>query len=309
MPSLSDILKYAAPAGAQVFGGLRNRAAAGSATRRLAGAADTAATTIQGGADAARRTMADVYAGQQRTLAPYQQAGEKSLGELSAGLEPGGEFRQPFTRATEFTWMPPDLEKDPMFQRRLEQGRRIIEAGANAGGIRFSGATMKDFADYATGEAQKYLTEDYARAENTFGENYARANEQFRTNQAVQFDRLQTMATAGQNAANQEVAAGSAYGANLSRLQQTTAAQLAELQTEKANAEAEGDYQKAGAINDMISGILDTVNRTSMAKAVEKVAGGAGPAVAGAGAAGVASGTVGAVPGIMAPILPAGATW
>lgn len=284
MPTLRDLLEFGVPIGAQVAGGLINRRASGNATRRVGAGTTAAMDRISAGADTSRRTMADIYGRQQETLQPWRASGERSLQDLDAGVREGGGLADPFQ------WVPPDLANDPIFQRRLQEGQRLIEAKGNAGGKRFSAATMKDFGRYAEDLTHDYLSDDYARAEGTF-----------RQNQYDRLNALSGMANRGFDAARTEVDAGGAYGANLARLDQTTAAQLADLEQQKAEAEALGDVAGANAITDTISGILSTVSNTRTARSMADVLRG------GAGAVGAGT-SLGAIAGGSVPAIPLGAT-
>lgn len=338
MPSLRNLLTSVAPIAGNIAGGILNRRAASNATRTLADGADTAIGTIQGGTDAAigtiqggadraGRTLADINGRTNSMLQPYVDAGQHTLADLEAGVAPGGGL------ADAFKWIPADLENDPVFKRRLQQGQAAIEAKGNAGGTRFTGASMKDFADYSTGAANDYLAQDYARQENTF-----------RANQKDRLAALTGVEGIAQTGIGQDVAANNQYGTNLANLQTGTAGaianaqqlsseQIAELQTQKANAEASGDVAKANSINDILTGVgstledigvLDKLKKgASLASTAAPVAataaglGAAGTVAAGAGMVGSAglplglsaTGGLGAAagPGIAAPALAPGA--
>lgn len=269
MPSLSSIRDYILPVGASIAGGLINRRAASNATNRLTNGANTAMGTIQGGADRAsalintgatnaRRTLADVYAEQNKRLDPYRVAGEGSLGTLTDGVKPGGDFVKPFNAETF------KLYEDPGFQFRVKQGNRAIEAGANAGGIRFSGATLKALSNYN----QEAASQEYGAARDRAVDDQSRA-----------YDRTRDMVDLGYNAASKQVDAGGTYGANLSNLetgtsrsladlQTGTASQLADLQTDLASAEAMGDTAKANSLTTMINGILSGVDNVGTARSL-----------------------------------------
>lgn len=281
MPSLRQIISDYAPVAANITGGIVQRRGATTATNRLTTGANRAMDTITAGSDRAERTMADVYGQQQRTLAPFRAAGESTLPGLTAGVAPGGEYNKPFTMA-DF-----ELYKDPGFQFRVSQGERAIKAGANAGGIRFSGATLKALSQFNQDSASQEAQAAYNRQQNDVQN---------------RFERVSDVAGIGERAAGAEVTAGGTYGANLSRLHQSTAAQLADLQTDLASAEAAGDITKANAINDTISGILSTVENTGTAKSMAKLMGMGGGAAAAGGAAtagtSLAAITAGAVPAI-----------
>lgn len=264
MPTLRSLAQYAVPIGAQVAGGVINRRAVGNATKTLTAGVDQATGTINDAAQQSRRTMADVYKEQKDALQPYQDTGAITLPGLKEGVAPGGEFNKPFNNDTF------ELYKDPGFQFRLSEGTKAIEAGANAGGTRFSGATLKALNNYAGESASQ---------------EYTAANQRYQQDTQGRFNRTMDVAGIGERATAQEVQAGSQYGANLSRLNQTTAAQIADLQTDKASAEAAGDVAKANSITDTINGILATTDNVGTARSMASLGGGALGSVAAPSAA------------------------
>lgn len=271
MPSLRQLYDLA-PVAAQVVGGVVQRRGTGQAVNRLQEGAATATDTINRGADASRRTMTDVYGQQQRRLAPYNAAGESTLPGLTAGVAPGGEFNKPFSMA-DF-----ELYRDPMFNYRVEQGQRRIKAAGNAGGTRFSTATMKALAQNVVDETRADEIGAYGR---------------YQDDLAGRFNRVSSVEGIGERAAGAEVNAGAQYGANLSRLEQSTAQQLSELQTDLASAQAAGDIKKASTITDTITGVLGTMENSSTAKSMAKLLGFGSSAIPAAQVAAGVSGTVG----------------
>src|SRR6185369_16647868 len=279
MPSFADL---AVPIGGQIFGGILNRRAVNNATRRLNAGGMQAIDTINGGANTARNSLAAIYKRQQQTLNTFIDAGSVGLKNLVAGSGDGGEYNTPFNNDTF------DLYKDPSFQFRLEQGQKALEAGANASGKRFTGATMKSLSDYNQNAASQEW-------QNAFG--------RYQTDTTNRFNRQMGLAGIGQNAANKAVDAGGTYGTNLANLDVNTAKQIADLQTEIASAQANGDIAKANSINDTINGILKTVSNAktmamlapTAAKTAGAVLGIGGAGAAGAGALGTGlSGAIGA---------------
>jgi hypothetical protein len=214
MGTAADLLKNYAPYAADAF--LRRRAAS-SATRRLTSGVDAAS-------DLTRRTGADM----RNLYQPYVDAGTTDLGAIQTGLQPGGGLADPFK------FDQTDYMKDPGYLFTKKQGEDAIAAAANAGGYRFSGATLKDIAGFNQDLASTHFDDVYKRNENTF-----------RQNQADRFNRLKGIVDTGATATSES-----------GRAEQLTGAQLAELLTDRATAEAAGDVEKANAITDAISGIV-----------------------------------------------------
>lgn len=251
MPSLSDIANFGVPIATNVISGLAGRRAAGQATNTLATGGQQAIDTIQGGQQRAQGTLNNVWDQQQHILDPYRTAGQHANDTLAEGSAPGGNL------VTPFSWVPADLQNDPIFQRRLKMGQDAIAAAGNAGGTRFTGASMKDFADYSTGAANDYLAQDYSRQENTF-----------RQNQRTQLDALNDVANRGLSAAGSEVSAGTGYGTNTANLETGTAKAVADLQTDIASAQAAGDVAKANQLQGMLDGITSGIQQASVIKSL-----------------------------------------
>ena len=238
MPSLSDLINYAAPVASSVVGGIVGSRAAGQATRALTQGGQQAINTIQGGQQTAQNTLSNIWGQQQGILNPFVTAGQGATTTLAQGVQPGGSLVQPFS------WTPDNLANDPAYQFRLQQGQKAIEAGANAGGTRFSGATLKDLNQFATGQAAQAEQQDYERQFGTY-----------KYNQQTQLDALQNLQQQGLSAANSEVAAGTGYGTNTANLQVGTSKAIADLQTQIASATAAGDIAKANQLKGTLDGI------------------------------------------------------
>jgi hypothetical protein len=245
--ALLSTLKAIAPIAAPIVGGIINRRTAGNATNTLTGGVNNAINTVNAGANTASKTLADLWDEQRKLLEPYRTAGMPSTNALAEGVLPGGDLVKRFGN-TEF-----DLYKDPSYQWRIQQGERAINAGANAGGIRFSGATLKALSGFNQQEGSK---------------EWAAADARFNRDQQNEYDRLMGVSNIGQNATNSEVNAAGTYGSNLSRLQQSTADQIAGLQTDLASAQAAGDVAKANSIT-------DTIDKLTTAAGIAKTAVGA----------------------------------
>jgi hypothetical protein len=140
---------------------------------------------------------------------PWRLTGMNALGQLSSGIQPGGQFNSRFTMA--------DLNKDPVYnsglQFGLDQGTRAIENRARAMGINNSGGTLKaltrfgnDYGSTKAGDSfNRFQTENtniYNRLAGVAGTGQAAAN---------------TVANVGTNTANNiaanEIGMGNARGA------------------------------------------------------------------------------------------------
>ena len=171
-------------------------AAAKQAGVDVTGAAQTAATGATTAAQAAG-AGATTAAGQMANLmSPYMQGGNQAMGQLSAGIAPGGQFSQPFTASMM-------AQYSPAYQFQLQQGQQAAQRAAAAGGMTGSGGTMKSLNRYA---------QDYA------GTAFKGAADIYNTQQTNAFDRLSKLADYGQTAATTAGKAGqeaAEYGGTL----------------------------------------------------------------------------------------------
>ena len=168
----------AASVGGSLLTGMMGADASRSAASTQAGAArDASAAQLQ----ATRETNAqqlDMYNQNVARQQPYVQAGLGSLNALQQGLAPGGQFTQ--------TFKPSDMQLDPSYQFRLNQGSQNLNASAAARGLLGSGQNLKDITDYG----QQSASQEYQNAFN-----------RYQTNQGNLYNRLSGMATMSQNAA------------------------------------------------------------------------------------------------------------
>lgn len=247
MPSLSTISSYLLPVGANIAGGLINRRATNSATNRLTAGGTQAIDTVNAGFNSSRKALSDVYNDQKGLLDPLRATGAGALDTLKTGTAPGGDFVKPFDAKTF------DLYKDPGFNWRIQQGQRGINQAQNAGGIRFSGATLKAISNYN----QEAASQEWSAARQREIDDQTRA-----------YDRTRDTANIGINATNKEVDAGGTYGTNLAKTDQTQAQTIADLQTDLASAQALGDVARANSISQAINGIQNGVQAVDIGKSL-----------------------------------------
>lgn len=150
-----------------------------------ANAADKAADAQENASNAANATSNAQYQQTREDQAPWREAGERALDQLSSGTASGGQFDRDFTLA--------DFTKDPGYEFRLGEGQRGLDASAAARGGVLSGAALK---------ASSRYNQDYASGE------YQNAYNRFNANQSARFNRLSSLAGTGQTATNQVAAAG-----------------------------------------------------------------------------------------------------
>src|SRR6185369_5870813 len=82
-------------------------------------------------------------------LDPYAGAGRTSADYLNGGLAAGGDFNKQYSMA--------DLQMDPGYQFRLQQGQQaLLRSGAAAGGA-LGGSAAKDLINYNQGFASNEI--------------------------------------------------------------------------------------------------------------------------------------------------------
>lgn len=172
--------------GASIAGGAIASHGANKAADTQAQAAQSAAQLQKQSADDALAFQKQQYSDTQKNQAPFLQAGQGAIGQLSDLMKPGGDLTKQFQAPTDVT-----QQNDPGYQFRLAEGQKALERSAAARGGLLSGGTAK--------AAQRY-GQDYAS--NEYGNVYNRAFNEFQTNQANQYNRLAGIAGTGQTAAN-----------------------------------------------------------------------------------------------------------
>jgi hypothetical protein len=125
-------------------------------------------------------------------LTPYREQGYTALGQLGAGLKDGGDFNRDFT--------PADLQLDPGYQFRMDQGQQGLERSAAAGAGILNGGTLKALTRYG---------QDYASGE------FSNAYQRFNADRDRRFNRLASVAGVGQTAATTTAQLGSATAGNI----------------------------------------------------------------------------------------------
>ena len=157
-------------------------AVAGAAVVGAAVSSDSSRKAANTQADAAKEansTQLAMYNQTREDQAPWRAAGQQALGQLSSGVQPGGEFNRNFTLA--------DFNRDPGYQFRMDQGQSALERSAAARGGLMNGGTLKALSRYG----QDYASNEYNNAYNRFN-----------NDQSARFNRLATVAGIGQTANN-----------------------------------------------------------------------------------------------------------
>lgn len=210
--------------------------AAGSiyAGSQQAGAAQQAAQTSAGATQAQVDLQRQIFQQQQANQAPWLQAGQTALGQLTAGTTgPNAPLMKTFTTA--------DFQQDPGYQFRLQQGLQALDRSASARGGLLSGAALKGIQQYGQGLASQ-----------EYGDAYNRYQQQ----QANQFNRLAALSGVGQTATQQLQQAGQQYGANVGNIAITGAQNQANALLAAGQARA----SSYGGVGQAIGGALQNPN-------------------------------------------------
>lgn len=219
----------AAVVGGSLISGIMGSNAASSAASTQAGAANAAS---QAQLQATRETNAqqlDMYNQNVARQSPYMQAGLGSLNELQSGLAPGGQFTKNFS--------PADLQLDPSYKFRLDQGTQALNASAASRGLLGSGQNLKDMTDYAQGAASQ---------------EYGNAFNRYQTQQGNLYNRLAGMATMSQNAAAGVGTQGMQVATNIANNTMSGVGASNNYLTSGAAAQAAGQMGSANAIGGAI---------------------------------------------------------
>lgn len=164
-----------------------------AAGERGAGDVEAAAAKAAQGAwlsaEEANALLKQLYGNVATQLEPYTATGRDAIQTLNAAMGPEGDFNRPFTGG--------DLQKDPGYQFRLEEGQKALERSAAARGTLLGGGTLKALERYAQGTAS---------------EEYGAAFNRFRQDRADRFGMFYNLAGIGQRATEAEIEAGETYG-------------------------------------------------------------------------------------------------
>jgi hypothetical protein len=111
---------------------------------------------------------------------PWRDAGGQAVGQMAAGLAPGGQFSTNFSKA--------DFQADPGYQFALDQGNQALARVGAMKGNSLSGAQIKGATDYNQGMANQQ---------------YGNAYNRFMQNRTTSFGELSNLAGLGQSSVGQ----------------------------------------------------------------------------------------------------------
>jgi len=231
-----------------------------NAAQDAADAKATAARNAAAGVNAATTSgTAAINAAQQANIGynqPWLTAGQGAVGQMSAGMQPGGQFTQTFT--------PSSLYTDPSYQWRLQQGQQSLQASAAARGGLLTGQGAKDITNYG----QDAASQEYQAAYN-----------RFMNNQNTAYSRLGNLAGMGQQTAGQLGTTGLNAASNVANLGMTGAQSAGNYMLGMGAAQAQGMIGSTNAMNSGLTGSMSSLtpqNINTAANWVGNQFGGAG---------------------------------
>lgn len=160
------------------------------------------------------------FATQQANEAPWIQAGQGAITNLSNLLKPGGGLTQQWNQ----NFQPPTAAQAAAYpgeQFQLQQGEQAIQRSAAAQGGLLTGGTAKALNNYAQGVAST----DYQNVYNNQFQNYQQNYNQFQQQQANIYNRLAGVAGSGQTSVNALGQVGQQAAGNVGNILLTTGAQ------------------------------------------------------------------------------------
>lgn len=162
---------------------------------------------------------------------PFIHGGVEAVGGLNSLFGPGGSFNKGYGN---FSFNPNNLSQMPGYQFQLQQGDQAIQNTDSANVGAHSGAALKDLATFNQGLAGTYENQYFNQALS----NYQTNQGNYYTNQQNVFNRLNQIATLGQNAAGNLGTQGAALGTGVAQAQAAQGAAVAGGTVGAANAYA-----------------------------------------------------------------------
>jgi hypothetical protein len=252
--------------------------AAGSlgAANAQAGASENAANLQAQEAQNSLNFQKQEFGTEQQNLAPFLQAGQGAVGELSNLTKtPGQGLLTPWTQQFQAPTAQ-QAAQTPGYQFQLQQGEQALQNSAAAQGGLLSGGTATALDQYSQGLAST----DYQQAYNNALTQYQQSYNQFENNQANEYNRLAGLAGTGQTSAAQLGQEGQQAASNVTQIGGLAGQQIGQ-SLQNAGAATASGY--AGLANSLGGG----VNSISQLALLQGLLGGSTPAGFDAGNAGL----------------------
>ena len=196
--------------------------------------------------DLARKQRAD--------FAPWRNIGEEALNEMWEGVK-SGEFDQGPLVLDKFDPSQVDLQQDPGYQFRMEQGVEALDKSASARGRLLSGAQKKALTRYGQGVGSQEYANAYARYSDKYNKDITRQASEYASEtdrKARRYNMLSGLSSGGQaSAAKQAQATSNLAGASGNILSNIGSAQ------------AGAQYAKGAARAGAYQGLAQTGNQAA----------------------------------------------
>ena len=171
---------------------------------------------------------------------PYMDVGGGAVNRLGVLYGQGGEYTQQPTLE--------QLQMDPGYNFRLQQGQQAMLNAARGGGLAGSGAALKAAARYGAGEASQEYQNAYSR---------------FMANRLAATQGLQNLATGGLSAAGTATGLAGQTGANIANVYGQTAANQANLYGQTAANQANLYGQTGANLSNVYTGTGANIANTA----------------------------------------------
>lgn len=153
-----------------------------------------------------------------------------------------------------------ELQQDPGYQFRLQEGMDAIQHSAAARGGITTGATLEDLTRYSQGLASTEYGSAYGRAR----DEYESAYRTFQQNQANQYSRLMGISGMGQQAVGQYGQAGQYAAGTAAGIYGQSAGQIGQSYQNQAGAQASGIAGQANAWMGGLQGVGGSIQDMMM---------------------------------------------
>ena len=205
--------------------------------------AKSAARIQSQGADRSRALLEKFFGQATQAQQPYLQAGGQGLEAFSQRALQGG-FG---TDVPQFQRQQFNIEDDPGYQFRLQQGTEAINRRASAGGRPLGGGVLKELMGYGQGLASEEADRAYGRYSQDRGFDYGMMGDEYNRNvqqQGIDAQMLQYLSGMGQQAAGNVGSIATGLGTG-----------LADIETQRANAMAAGTAGQYNALGSFFGGL------------------------------------------------------
>lgn len=174
---------------------------------------------------------------------------------------PGGQFTAPTAAQAQAT---------PGYQFALNQGENAVQSGAAANGSLLTGGTLNAEQQYGQGLANTNYNNVYNQALQSYNTNY----NTWSNNQANQFNRLATLAGAGQTSAAQLGSQGTQEAGQVANTLSNMGQQVGQQYNNAAAATASGYIGQGNAWGQGVSGAANNLSQMLMLQNLMKQGGG-----------------------------------